>query len=61
MRGGKRPGAGRPLFSNEKRQSMTCRVSVSTLDRIKAKAQESGTSIGRTVDTIVEEFFKNQN
>lgn len=58
MRGGKRPGAGRPPFSNERRKSMTCRVAVKTYDRIKGVADETGESVGKTVDFIVDEYFK---
>ena len=58
MRGGARPGAGRPLFADERRRSLTCRVAPETHDRITAVARETGESVGKTVDFIVEEYFK---
>lgn len=58
MRGGARPGAGRPLFSDDRRKSMTCRVHPSTYDRLRVVSQETGESLGKTLDFIVEEYFK---
>ena len=58
MRGGRRPGAGRPLLSKDRRKSMTCRVSAETYDRITSVARETGESVGKTVDFVVDEYFK---
>lgn len=60
MRGGRREGAGRPMLADSARKTIACRVHPSTYDRLRTAADESGQSVGRTLDTIVEEFFKNQ-
>lgn len=56
MRGGKRPGAGRPLLAEEKRKTLNCRVATTTYNRIREEAQKNAISVGQMVDRIVEHY-----
>ena len=60
MRGGARPGAGRPIRGTGNRKSLTCRVSPETHETIKAVAKETGESVGAVIDFIVSEYIKTQ-
>lgn len=52
--GGARPGAGRkPADPKEKRVQMVVTLSRETRDRLKAKAKEQNTNVGRLIDDLV--------
>lgn len=51
--GGARPGAGRkPADPKDKRVQMVVTLSRETRDRLKAKAKEQNTNVGRLIDDM---------
>jgi hypothetical protein len=55
MRGGRRPGAGRPTKEN-KRVQLSISVAPETRDWLRDQSAEQGETIGRIVDMCIESF-----
>ena len=53
--GGARPGAGRKALA-EKRQLLSCRISVRTKETITKVARETGEGVGAVIDFIVADY-----
>lgn len=56
MRGGARQGAGRKPKGDNPRVTLNCRIDEKTLGYIKARAEDTGLSVGEVIDTIVDIF-----
>jgi hypothetical protein len=55
MRGGRRPGAGRPAKEN-KRVQLSISVAPETRDWLRDQSAEQGVTIGRIVEVCIESF-----
>ena len=57
-RGGVRAGAGRPALNvSEKKVNLTIRVNPELKERIKAKAEEEGVTVGRLLEDLFNTLF----
>lgn len=57
MRGGRRPGAGRPTKEN-KRVQMSCLLAPKTKEWLLQQSAEQGVSTGKIIDVCVESFIE---
>lgn len=59
MRGGKRPGAGRPAVRQEgKRVQLSISVSSETREWLREAAEQMGERMGEVVDSLVQHYRK---
>lgn len=58
MRGGKRPGAGRPAIGDNKRVQMSCLLAPKTKEWLLQQSAEQGVSTGKIIDVCVESFIE---
>ena len=57
MRGGKRPGAGRPFIAPEsKKVQMTITITPGTRDWMRQMAAEQGLTTGEILDLLIESY-----